>query len=370
MQELIPAYSQAVCQELIHFSRSSPTPITIHTIYFGGGTPSLLPVTNLEAIFAVIKSRFILSSPEITLEANPGTVTPEYLAQIKELGVNRLSLGMQSADPDELSLLERHHSFVDVVNSVSGARAAGIMNLNLDLIFGLPHQALPAWLITLEAALSLVPDHLSLYALTLEHGTPLMHKVDAGNLPEPDPDLAADMYEAGRERLSVAGYNHYEISNWAHHEDGVSYACLHNLQYWRSLPYIGVGAGAHGFVDNYRTVNIANPRAYIDKIQQSMDQTDLPLDFPRTPASIEINFTDSDTLVGEWMMMGLRLVDEGVKNSDFEQRFGTRLQDKFPLKIERLVTLGLLEWVGPGEERLRLTQMGQLLGNQVFREFI
>jgi oxygen-independent coproporphyrinogen-3 oxidase len=372
LQELIPAYSQVVCKELEYISQSAPGEIRIHTIYFGGGTPSLLPVGQVENILHRIREYLHLSPlAEITMEANPGTLTLEYLYQISALGVNRLSLGMQSAQPRELALLERQHSYGEVVEAVGWARRAGISNLNLDLIFGLPGQELPAWLASLESALSLQPEHLSLYALTLEHGTPLQHAITSGRLPEPDPDLAADMYEAGRDLLQSAGFVHYEISNWAKGKDGgETFACLHNLQYWRSLPYIGMGAGAHGFINHYRTVNVAMPKAYIDRLVNAAHSNKHSGNFPSSPATTEMNFISTETEIGETMMMGLRLVEEGVSQGDFKQRYGLHFEDKFSPQIERLVSLGLLEWAGTHMDRLRLTMKGQLLGNLVFSEFI
>jgi oxygen-independent coproporphyrinogen III oxidase len=372
LQGLIPAYTQALCAELEYISQAVQERLPIHTIYFGGGTPSLVPVKELSDILRTVNYHFHLTpSPEITLEANPGTVSEEYLAQIRNLGVNRISLGMQSANQKELTLLERQHTFKDVVNAVKWARKARIDNLNLDLIFGLPYQELNSWLISLEAALSLQPEHLSLYALTLEYGTPMQHQVETGLLPEPDPDIAADMYEAASNRLNREGFVQYEISNWARMSNsGEHYSCKHNLQYWRNWPYLGVGAGAHGFINHYRTVDIATPGAYIRRMMNKPTMREGDNRYPSTPATIQKNFIDMDTEIGETMMMGLRLIIEGVSNHEFQRHFATSLQERFGVQIDRLVTLGLLEWTGDQIERLRLTKKGHLLGNQVFKEFI
>jgi len=372
LQRLIPAYSQAVCAELEYLSKSVKERLPIHTIYFGGGTPSLVQANELGDILKTVDNHFDLSSsPEITLEANPGTVSEEYLMQVHSLGVNRISLGMQSADQNELKILERQHTYKDVVRAVKWSREAGIDNLNLDLIFGLPNQALKSWQISLEAAISLQPEHLSLYALTLEDGTPMQHKVETGILPELDPDLAADMYEVASERLTQAGYIQYEISNWAQVNDsGEQYSCKHNLQYWRNFAYIGVGAGAHGFISHYRTVDVATPGAYIRRMGNKSSVPEGGYEFPRTPATIHMNSIDADTEIGETMMMGLRLVLAGVSNLEFHQRFGVSLQERFGIQIDRLISFGLLEWTGEQGKRLRLTTKGHLLGNQVFKEFI
>jgi oxygen-independent coproporphyrinogen-3 oxidase len=372
LQHLVPAYSQAVVDEIEFLAHSSPERLAIHTIYFGGGTPSLIPANELENILTIIHEQLeVIPNAEITIEANPGTVSQEYLTRIHALGVNRISLGMQSAIQDELKLLERQHSFDDVVNAVEWTRKAGIDNLNLDLIFGLPEQTLSAWLKSLEAALTLQPEHLSLYALTLEHGTPVQYKIEQGILPELDADIAADMYDVASNVLTKAGYIQYEISNWAREKaPGELYSCLHNLQYWRNLPYIGVGAGAHGYINHFRSVDVLTPGIYIKRMKNVHDQPQNGQKFPQTPATIELTPIDNETEIGETMMMGLRLVDEGVSDTEFQERFGIKLEDRFGTQIDKLISVGLLEWCGENGERLRLTVKGHLLGNRVFREFI
>jgi oxygen-independent coproporphyrinogen-3 oxidase len=238
---------------------------------------------------------------------------------------------------------------------------AGFNNLNLDLIFGIPHQSLERWQWTLERALALRPEHLSLYALTLEHGTPLAHWVGRGLLPAPDADLAADMYSWADERLREEGYAQYEISNWAR----PGKACRHNLQYWRSLPYLGLGAGAHGYAAGTRTVNVLTPAGYIRRFGGGAR----PRAFPRTPATVEVRVLSPADEMAEMMMMGLRLTQEGVGKHDFRRRFGRELLAVYGEPIRRLVGQGLLCWTEDGE-RLRLTARGRLLGNWVFREFV
>jgi oxygen-independent coproporphyrinogen-3 oxidase len=287
------------------------------------------------------------------------------LKDLRRLGANRLSLGMQSANPQELALLEREHSVDEVIQAVSWARQAGFENINLDLIFGLPYQSIQAWQRTLDFALHLKPEHFSLYALTLEHGTPMQHWAARGLLSEPDPDLAADMYEWATGALADEGYLQYEISNWALIRDEEVKACRHNLQYWRSLPYLGFGAGAHGFARGVRTANVLPPAGYIQRMLEGIVQP-----FPRTAANASFVEINRQTEIGETMMMGLRLVQEGVSDQDFRQRFGQGLNDVFEIPIQRLRRLGLLEWAGEGGRSLCLTPKGRLLGNQVFIEFI
>jgi oxygen-independent coproporphyrinogen-3 oxidase len=372
LEALIPDYASALCKEIAYISRASGQKLPVHTIYFGGGTPSLIPARELGGIITAIKDNFTLIKPvEITLEANPGTVNLEYLKEIHQMGVTRISLGMQSAAEAELRLLERQHSFIDVAQAVDWARDAGFDNLNLDLIFGLPRQTLQSWMKSLEAALALSPEHLSMYGLTIEPGTPLQRKVESGLYPVPDPDVAADMYEVGRGRLAEAEYIHYEISNWAKsNETGKIFACKHNLQYWRNLPYLGVGAGAHGFISHYRTVNISTPQGYIRKMLDENSPVESGVKFPESPSTVEITPIDIETEIGETMMMGLRLVEDGVSSIEFQRRFGIRLEEKFSAQIERYLSYKLLEWVGDHQKRLRLTIKGQMLGNQVFQAFI
>jgi oxygen-independent coproporphyrinogen-3 oxidase len=380
LENLIAPYVEALCREIAFCAdaaQSSPDGwvpsggrLPVHSLFFGGGTPSLLNAIQLEQIMQVITDNFNLAEDvEITLEANPGTLSSHYLKDIHTLGVNRLSLGVQSANSLELRLLERQHDFSQVIESVKWARLAGLDNINLDLIFGLPEQALKIWQHTLNLALGLAPDHFSLYALTIEHGTPLFHWAERGLVPMPDGDLAAEMYEWAAESLDATGYQQYEISNWGkRNAAGEVRSCRHNLQYWRNQPYLGFGAGAHGFAAGVRTANVLAPQAYIHRMQDDPDQE---LAFPYTPATQNAQKIDRETEIGETIMMGLRLTQEGVSRRVFQARFGQELQALFPKQIQELTGFGLLEWFGEGEGQcLRLTRHGRLLGNQVFYRFI
>ncbi len=363
LEELIPAYTAAICREIALVAQSAGERLPVHTIFFGGGTPSLLSEAQLESILRSLAEAFDWQPGiEISLEANPGTVSLASLQEMRRLGVNRLSLGMQSAHPGELRLLERQHDYPEVVRAVTAARQAGFDNLNLDLIYGLPEQELATWQNSLELALGLHPEHLSLYALTLEHGTPLKRWASRGLIPEPDPDLAAEMYEWADERLEVAGYEQYEISNWSRAQQ----PCRHNLQYWRGQPYLGLGAGAHGYARGMRTANVLAPAAYIARLHNGA-----VLDFPRTSATASLVEVDQRAEIGETMMMSLRLTREGVTEVDFQERFGQSLEALFASEIKELQGYGLLEWVGEApRRRLRLTPRGRLLGNQVFMRFL
>ena len=369
IESLIPDYTQALVEEIRFFTLISERLLPVHTIFLGGGTPSLLPLIELEKVFSSLVNVFqFTKGVEITLEANPGTLSLSYLQGLHSMGVNRLSLGMQSANSRDLRLLERQHDLSDVIHAVDWARQAGFDNLNLDLIFGIPYQSMPSWVQTLRMGLSLLPEHLSLYGLTLEHGTPLEHWVSRGLVLAPDEDLSADMYDYAEEALDKAGYIQYEISNWAKRDSqGKIFSCLHNLQYWRSLPYLGLGAGAHGFANQTRTANVLSPKMYIQRFQNL--QTTLICPFPSTPAAVEVVPIDQQGAISEYMIMGLRLVQEGISNGDFRRRFGKSLEAEFGSIIKSLEKKGLLEW-GNDKKILRLTRRGHLLGNQVFREFV
>ncbi|MCC6147263.1 MAG: radical SAM family heme chaperone HemW [Anaerolineaceae bacterium] len=369
LEALIPAYVEALCQEIKLVGRAAETrlPAPVHTIFFGGGTPSLLPPEAIAKILGAVRRSFaVLPGVEISLEANPGTVSFDGLQRLRAAGVNRLSFGMQSADPQELVFLERQHDIYDVLRAIEWSRKAGFTNLNLDLIFGLPDQSLERWQRTMEIACSLNPEHFSLYALTVEEGTPLFGWVQRGLTTAPDDDLAAEIYEWTSDFLERAGFEQYEISNWAReNDDGELLVCRHNLQYWRSLPYLGFGAAAHGYADGMRTANVTGVGTYIERCMRA--QT---VEFPAGPALDSLTPLTSQTEMEEMMMVGLRLTREGVQAAGFLKRFGLSLQDAFPAQIHKLIFSGLLEWQGEQKTALRLTKRGRLLGNRVFREFV
>ncbi|MBK9604425.1 MAG: radical SAM family heme chaperone HemW [Anaerolineales bacterium] len=217
-EDSIPAYVQALINE-IEFVGHRTEQMNVHTVFFGGGTPSLLSAPQFDSILRALRSAFTFTADaEISIEANPGTISPEKLNAIRKSGINRISFGVQSANTEELRMLERIHDFFTVIEAVSTARKAGFDNLNLDLIYGLPEQTLASWQTTLQRIVDLHPEHISAYALTLEHGTPFGRWSSKGLLPLPDPDLAAEMYEYAEEFLEANGYVHYEISNWAKKE--------------------------------------------------------------------------------------------------------------------------------------------------------
>jgi putative oxygen-independent coproporphyrinogen III oxidase len=376
-ESLIPAYVEALCKEVDHVgARAAAVPL--HTIFFGGGTPSLLSPKQFELIFESIRANFKFTEDvEITIEANPGTVSYKNLLELRKIGINRISYGVQSANTEELHMLERAHNFFDVIEAVASARKAGFDNLNLDLIYGLPEQALSTWQTTLKRILDLHPEHISAYALTLEHGTPFGRWSSLGLLPLPDPDLAADMYEWAGETLDANGYVQYEISNWAKDlalggqaprrgaHGSPAFACRHNLQYWRSLPYLAFGAGAHGYADGYRFSNVLRIKTYIERLNSVNGSLDTA--FPIAPATVNHHKQTLTDDMSEYMLNNLRLVKAGASDTDFKSRFGSGLMDVYSAELEELIRFGLLEW---DEDSIKLTKRGRLLGNQVFMRFV
>ena len=363
---MIPAYVDALCKEIEFVGgslcESGKGQEKVHTIFFGGGTPSLLTPRHIEAIFNSIRESINLNEDaEITMEANPGTVSYENLLELRRIGVNRLSLGLQSANREELRMLERIHDFFDVIEAVASARKAGFRSVNLDLIYGLPEQTLSTWQTTVKRTLGLHPEHISAYALTLEHGTPFGRWAAKGLLPLPDPDLAAEMYDWLSEILEASGYRQYEISNWAK----PGYECKHNLQYWRGLPYLALGAGAHGYANGYRYSNVLRIKTYIDRLA---NYPIINYPFPLTPATVNHHKQSMQDDMSEFMMTGLRLTHEGVSEQEFQRRFGRSLRDVYRHEIDELLRLGLLE-KGTGDQ-LKITRHGRLLGNQVFMRFV
>lgn len=372
LEHLIPNYISALRKEVTFVANLAPNTLMFHSIYFGGGTPSLMPVLEIAQLMNCISESFnLLGDIEITLEANPVELSRLYLEEIRSLGINRLSLGVQSVNSEELKLLERNHDYQDVINAILNARKAGFRNLSIDLIFGLPGQSLDKWKKNISLILRYEPEHISLYALTLETGTPMQHWITKGLMEEPDNDLAADMYELACDQLAKKGYEQYEISNWARRgHQNEAMRCVHNLQYWRNLPYFGLGAGAHGYIGNLRIANILSPRLYIQRFEPKINiYTDSKFKsiFPRTPATAHVTEITPEIEMAETLLMGLRLTVEGVSTSNFEDRFGIPLENVYGNEINSLMSQGLLENTG---DVIRLTARGRLLGNRVFQYFV
>ncbi len=364
------AYVNALLQEISLRAERIPG-IEVSTLYFGGGTPSLLIVENISKIIRRVRRHWSLpQEAEITLEANPGTVNAEKLIALRQTGVNRLSLGVQSSHSDELVMLGRIHTWAEAVDAFTLARQAGFDNISIDLMYGLPGQALHSWEETLQRVVALGPEHLSLYALTLEPGTPLAETLALEDIPGLDPDLAADMYDAASQHLLHAGYWQYEISNWARSDvlnselwafpDNGNVESIgtrisqHNVIYWRNEAWLGIGAGAHSWFRGRRFSHHPHPQSYIHAVQAG------------NLHGIDNEVIPPDLAQDETLMLGLRLV-EGVSEMDFRDRWGVSLVETYGATIDKYVSYGLLIWQ---EGRLRLTVRARLLGNQIFQEFL
>ena len=368
--DLKARYHAALLREIQETGAALERPM-LDTIYFGGGTPTTLASEQLVELVETVKTCFRLHpDAEITTEANPGTLSVDYLRRLRQEGINRLSLGVQSFNDDELVFLSRLHNADTARRAVERARTAGFNNLSLDLIFNLPRQSLAQWQFNLQEALKLEPEHFSIYALIIEPGTPLQRHISQGHLPGPDDDLAADMYAYTMDALGQAGYTHYEISNWAKANDRIlgwqtpRLASAHNLIYWRNQPYLGLGAGAYGTLNGRRWANVKRPQAYITRVETGSGLG---------PARNEKTFEtiDQKTSMTEHMLLGLRLVREGVGAAEFESRFGVSLPAQYAPAITFGLERGLVEWIETaGDTRLRLTKPGRFLANQIILQFI
>ncbi|MCO5203573.1 MAG: radical SAM family heme chaperone HemW [Anaerolineae bacterium] len=356
LDDLKEPYARALADEIRQVAGDERR--AAHTIFFGGGTPSLMSAESLGQILDAVADCFDLApDAEISMEANPGTVDAEYLAAVRALGVNRLSFGVQSVISAELMLLERRHDFQTVVNAITMARAAGFDNFNVDLIYGVPGQTLATWQQSLEAVLALNPPHVSLYCLTIEPGTPMQRWLNSGQIEPPDPDLAAEQYEMACIAMADAGLVHYEISNWAL----PGRECKHNLSYWRNNEYLGLGAGAHGHAAGYRYWVVKQPRVYIRRIAEQQGH------YPWSGALADKIQLSAEDQIGDTMITQLRLLQEGVSLTDFATRFGRTPYDVYGPTLAQLIDWGLLTESGGN---LLLTERGWFLSNQVFHRLV
>ncbi len=369
MEDRIEAYVEALCAELGMLAAEAPPPPPASpeaaslrpTIFLGGGTPTMLSLGQMERVLAAASALVPLEGAEITSEANPGTVLgKDYLRGLRALGVNRLSMGVQSLHDPTLRILGRIHTAAEARQSYLEAREAGFDNINLDFIFGLPGQDQAQWERTLAAIAEWEVDHFSLYSLILEERTPLYAQVTAGRVSVPDDDATAAMYEAAIEALAAAGYVQYEISNWVR-PDGAEVlpgvparACHHNLAYWLNSDYLAAGAGAHGHRYPVRYVDLLGVDDYIGAVAAG-----------RRPVAETTELTPAD-LRAETMMMGLRL-NVGVGEAHFAARCGLSLDEAYGEALAELADQGLIE---RADGRVRLTSRGRMLGNRVFERFV
>lgn len=368
IESLLEPYLEALTTELKLWGRVLSRP-RVNTVFLGGGTPSYLPEHHLPRIFQIIEASYSLrEDAEITVEANPDDLNSSRCASLFRSGINRLSIGIQSLDDGLLKSLGRRHNSIQAVNAVKSAQAAGFTNINLDLMYGLPGQSMDQWRDTLKWVVSLEPQHLSLYALTPEEGTPLHQWLKDGSVSQLDGDLAADMYHLAREFLGQIGFHHYEISNWSL----PGRQARHNLGYWRNLSYLGVGPGAHSRLGAYRFWDVSSPRTYLDKVTQWQSSQLTPFDRLNEATLQTALPVDSwehinpEMDCSETMILALRLLD-GMDLAEVSSQLGTDLETVYRSQIEELTGLGLVEL---SNGLLRLTSGAYLIANQVFTRFM
>lgn len=355
--EGVERYVIALCREIesfrpIHgkapFRFGSDLVPAIDTVYFGGGTPSLLSPIQLGSVLTAVRSKFnIEPSAEITMEMNPATVTPDSLAVFRSLGINRASFGVQTFDDRALKLLARGHDANDARETFAMLRDAGFENVSFDLIAGLPGQTLDAWKGNLDEAIAMSPEHLSLYLLEIHEGTPLAEQVRSRRQPQPDPEVAAEMYEVMLDRLFAAGYEQYEISNFSR----PGFESRHNSKYWTLDPVFGFGVSAHSFDGRQRYANERDTAKYVSMVENA--------------DSAEVLREDID-LASEFAFLGLRM-ETGVDLTEFATRFGFDLVEKYRAEIERLNADGLVDI---DSTKIKLTRKGKLYSNEVFSVFV
>lgn len=362
-ERLWAEYVEAVVREADWYARRYPE-WEVESVYLGGGTPTLLSLNLLERLLSSLRSFWPWRGDvEVTVEANPGTVSYQKLTGLYHLGFNRLSLGAQSLDDGVLRFLGRRHSAAQVKETVALARAAGWANLSLDLIFAVPGQALEGWQKTLEEAVALAPEHLSLYSLSIEPGTELGRLLRKGEIAPCSEDLDAEMYRCSVAYLAERGYPRYEISNFAR----PGREARHNLRYWRNENCLGLGAGAWGYLDGTRYGNARRLRAYLARLKKGDPSPAESALSGRSGPHLSPAVVERERLTGkrrwwEGAILFLRL-SEGIPRSLFRERYGVDVMEEEPEVVRELVQNGLLE-VTP--ERIRLSERGFLLANQVF----
>lgn len=347
----VDRYVNALTAELGNFnSQISDLKSRIDSVYFGGGTPSLLSPAQLESIMSAVHEKFdVADDTEITLEMNPATVTPEKLRDFRSLGVNRASFGVQTFNDEALKLLARGHDANDARRTFDMLRAAGFDNISFDLIAGLPGQDLADWTRNLDEALAMSPEHLSLYLLEIHEGTPLAQQLKSGRRPLPDEDVAAEMYELLVDRTAAAGLAQYEISNFAR----VGRESRHNSKYWLCETVYACGVSAHSFDGRVRRANERDTNRYVELIESGASPV------------VEEDRPDAKQLAGEFAFLRLRLT-KGIDLNEYETRFGIDIESDYADDIARLRELELIDLTG---KTLRLTRRGMVFSNEVFSIF-
>ncbi|MDQ5815363.1 MAG: radical SAM family heme chaperone HemW [Actinomycetota bacterium] len=343
LEDQYEVYVEALVADILRWE--GPAPMA-SSVFFGGGTPTLLPVGSLARILAAVRDRFgCAPDAEVTIEANPEGTGEKVFAGLLDAGFNRVSFGIQSLVPSVLTGLGRMHSPATALRAIAAARAAGFDDVNADLIYGSPWESTSDWRVSLEGIVEAEPNHVSAYALTIEEGTPLATLVATGRVPDVDPDLQADRHGTAEELLGAAGLERYEISNWAR----PGRACRHNVLYWSAGDYAGFGAGAHGHVAGRRSWRRRLPRDFVAGVDAGTS----------TEAGAEV--LDADARCGEAFMLGLRLAS-GLDLAGVGRRYGAEaLETRMPA-VEELTSRGLMEWEG---SRLRIAPSATMVAGDI-----
>lgn len=351
VEETVAAIQKDIEQTAQRLRQMNGFPARITTVFWGGGTPTFLSASQISSLATTLRDVFpITNDAEISCEANPGSSDSERFDALQRAGFNRLSIGVQSFDDQLLRRLDRTHTAEEARQAIGKARQAGFANLSLDLMFGLPEQTVAIWEASLEMALEQEPEHLSMYGLTLEAGTRFERLHKGGKLSLPGEDLQVRMYERAIERAADAGFEHYEVSNFA--KSG--YQCQHNMVYWQNLPYLGFGPGAVSYLNRRRWKKERLPARYIRKVAAEEDLSE------------EEETLEIEQSLGETMMVALRM-RRGVSIVELERRFGIRLHTMYAEPLEKLQQQGLVEVT---EDHIRLTHHGLLIANHVAAEFL
>ncbi|SHE31091.1 oxygen-independent coproporphyrinogen-3 oxidase [Caldanaerobius fijiensis DSM 17918] len=349
MDDLKSTYVNALIKELYMYSYKLKGYV-VRTVFIGGGTPTTFTISQLSLLLNTVKSAYnIEKGAEITIEANPGTLSRDMLYALSCLGVNRLSIGLQAVQDDILKSIGRVHTYRQFLENYNNALAY-FDNINIDLMFGLPFQTVDLWLETLDTIIALKPQHLSCYSLILEEHTPMYDMVRKGVYKLPDEETERQMYYEAKKKLRSAGYRHYEISNFAL----PGYECRHNMVYWTGGQYVGVGVGASSYYSNIRYKNVDSIEDYIDRVYKDL----LPID--------EFDYVDSQQMVIYAIITGLRLID-GINLDEFRQKYRFDIEKEYGDVIEKYSDLDLLE-IKNG--RLKFTEKGIDVSNTVLCDFL
>ena len=346
-EETRQEYVEVLCMEIVQKAKLYKDKI-VDTIFFGGGTPSLLSAEQMKRIMETVRQEFrVLAEAEISMEVNPGTVSLEKLTAYKEYGINRLSIGLQSANNEELKVLGRIHTWEVFENTWKQVRELDFSNVNIDLMSALPGQTLESYESTLRKVLALKPEHISAYSLIIEEGTQFYEWFGEDNSKLPDEITDRRMYEMTRTLLEEYGYHRYEISNYALK----GYECKHNVGYWKRKDYLGLGLGSASLLSNVRSSNVSELAEYL-KLNWRTEKEELSI----------------QDQMEEFMFLGLRMM-EGISCLEFEQQFGKSLKEVYGTQIAKLEKQGLLRY-HQETDRYALTLQGIDVSNQVFVEFI